>query len=149
MWPDEIVIDDGPASTAESRRQGLPRWKITLCIYLRPNCDCITCTSEATRPISKCILSFYFQGHKYKFFITSVNVRILRELFDAIRKGSDRFNRIVIATGLMGIRCPKISASVTLYIFCIHHLNYPPKLTGVFCWWNILRTLLRHNGHNG
>jgi len=36
--------------------------------------------------LSQGILSFYLGGHINHFFITSVNVQVLRELFDAIRK---------------------------------------------------------------
>lgn len=64
------------------------------CIYIRPNFDCITCTSKASRPISQGILSFYLGGHINHFFY---HVRQRPRLTGTVwRDPKSRFNGIVI-----------------------------------------------------
>jgi len=118
------------------------------CIYIRPNCDCITCTSEASRPISQGILSFYLGGHiNHFFFITSVNVHVLRELFDAIRKGvltgSLSRHRMTDLRGFGAHTYPPRQSTISP-VLTIQIIRQ--KLTVVFCRWNLsLRTLFQHN----
>jgi len=109
------------------------------CIYIRPNCDCITCTSEASRPISQGILSFYSGGHINHFFY-HVRQRpyVLRELFDAIRKdvltGSLSRHRMTDLRGFGAHKYPPRRSTVFL-VPTIQIISQ--KLTDVFCWWDL------------
>lgn len=124
------------------------------CIYIRPNCDCITCNSEASRPISQGILSFYSGGHINHFFFLSRLSTSIRPTGTVWRDPKRRFNGIVISPPddrLTRIRCPQISASAIHCISRTHDPNYQPKTDGRILLMGpiFISTLFRHNQTTG